>query len=132
MRATLIAVAAAAAALASPLLSAKEHLVEIAWSETGEYRSDIRVAARKFKELCVPLKKGARVEWSFSAQADASFNIHYHVGDDVSYPAKVESIRSGRGTLEVTADQHYCWLWKAGADPIELTTHLKLQPPARK
>lgn len=131
MRSTLRAVIALTA-LASPPLSAKEHLVEIAWSETGEYRAQLRLASKKFKELCVALKRGDRVEWSFNSPIDTSFNIHYHVGSDVSYPAKVDGIRAAQGTLEVAMDQGYCWLWKAGVEPVELVASLKLQPPRRK
>ena len=112
--------------------AATEHLVEVAWSPSGDYRSEFRIAPSKFKELCVALKKGQRVEWTFSSAVDTSFNIHYHVGSDVSYPAKVDGIRSAQGTLEVKTDQDYCWLWKAGAEPAQLAASLKLHAERQK
>ena len=111
-------------AVAAPLVSANEHLVEVEWGSAGDYAAELRIPTRKFKELCVALKKGERVAWSFSSSAATSFNIHYHVGKEVSYPAKVEGIRSADGLLAVPADQHYCWMWKADADPVELTARL--------
>ena len=124
-------VAAASALVALPAAST-EHLVEVAWSPAGDYRSEFRIAPGKFKELCVALKKGQSVEWTFSSAADTSFNIHYHVGSDVSYPAKVDGIRTGQGTLEVKTDQDYCWLWKAGAEPAALVASLKLLAQRQK
>ena len=114
--------------MAAPPAGAKEHLIEVAWSGDGDYKAELRIAAGKFKELCVPLKKGERIEWSFSSPVDTSFNIHYHVGSDVSYPAKVDGIRAAQGALEVKADQEYCWLWKAGAEPAQLAASLKRHP----
>ena len=98
--------------------------VEVEWGPAGDYAAELRIPSRKFKELCVALKKGERVAWSFSSSAATSFNIHYHVGKEVSYPAKVEGIRSADGLLAVPADQHYCWMWKADADAVELTARL--------
>ena len=124
-------VAAAGVLIAHPAV-ATEHLVEVAWSPAGDYRSEFRIPPGKFKELCVALKKGQRVEWTFSSAMDTSFNIHYHVGSDVSYPAKVEGIRTAQGTLEVKIDQDYCWLWKAGAEPAPLSATLKLLAERQK
>ena len=114
-----------AATLIAPAAAANEHLIEVVWSQAGEYKNDLRIAPGKFKELCVSLKKGERVEWSFSSPVDTSFNIHYHVGADVAYPAKVDGIRSAQGTLDVAIDQDYCWMWKAGSAPAPVTARLK-------
>ena len=121
-----------AAAMAASSAGAKEHLIEVAWSRDGDYKAELRIATGKFKELCVPLKKGERVEWSFSSPVDTSFNIHYHVGSEVSYPAKVDGILAAQGTLEVRTDQDYCWLWKAGAEPAQLAASLKLRSERHK
>ena len=99
------------------------------WAITGR---NFEFPPNKFKELCVPLKKGQRVEWTFSSAVDTSFNIHYHVGSDVSYPAKVDGIRSAQGTMEVKIDQDYCWMWKAGAESAQLSAALRLQAERQK
>ncbi|MEO5677882.1 MAG: hypothetical protein ABIQ84_10065 [Usitatibacter sp.] len=132
MRSTATWIVLSAAALAAPAAAGKEHLIDVVWGPDGEYKTELRVAPGKFKELCVPLKKGERVEWSFSSPVDTSFNIHYHVGSEVSYPAKVDGIRTAQGTLEVKIDQDYCWLWKAGAEPAQLAASLKLHPERHK
>ena len=126
MRSAALLILLSAAAMSAPPAAATEHLIEVAWSRDGDYKAELRIAPSKFKELCVALKKGERVEWSFSSPVGTSFNIHYHVGSDVSYPAKVDGIRAAQGTLEVAIDQDYCWLWKAGAEPAPLAASLKL------
>ena len=125
MKSATIGILLAAATLIAPAVAAKEHLIEVSWSPAGDFKSELRIAPGKFKELCTPLKKGERVEWSFSSPVDTAFNIHYHVGSDVSYPAKVDGIRAAQGTLEVMVDQDYCWMWKAGAEPVPLTATLR-------
>lgn len=125
MQLAMIGILFTAGALLASAAAANEHLIEVSWSPAGDYKTDLRIASGKFKELCVPLKKGERVEWSFSSPVDTSFNIHYHVGSDVSFPAKVDGIRAAQGTLEVMVDQDYCWMWKAGAEPAPLTATLK-------
>lgn len=129
MKSTTIGILLMTGTLLAPAVAAKEHLVEVTWSPAGDYNTDLRIAPGKFKELCVPLKKGERVEWSFSSPVDTSFNIHYHVGAAVSYPAKVDGIRSAQGTLDVAIDQDYCWKWKAGTDTAPLTASLKRHSP---
>ena len=114
--------------LLAPAAAAKEHLVEVSWSPAGDFNAELRIAPGKFKELCVRLKKGERVEWTFSSPVDTAFNIHYHVGSDVSYPAKVDGIRNAQGTLAVAIDQDYCWMWKAGAETAPLVARLKRHP----
>lgn len=116
----------AASLIAAPV-GAKEHLVEVVWSLKGDYKAELQIASKKLKELCIALKTGDRVDWSFYSTHDVFFNIHYHVGPDVSYPAKVDGIRAAQGTLEVPIDQNYCWLWKAGVDPAAVVSSLKLK-----
>lgn len=125
------AMALVIAAIAPPAL-ANEHLVEVEWGPAGDYAAEILIPNKKFRELCAALKKGERVTWSFSSSALTSFNIHYHVGKEVSYPAKVEGIRNGDGVLAVPADQHYCWMWKADAGSVELTAKLHRAPRAEQ
>lgn len=128
MKSATIVILLAAATLIAPTVAAKEHLIEVTWSPAGDYKTDLRIAPGKFKELCVALKKGERVEWSFSSPVETSFNIHYHVGADVSYPANVDGIRMAQGTLDVAIDQDYCWMWKAGTETAPLAARLKRHP----
>ena len=57
------------------------------------------------------LKQGQRIRWSFKSNTDTSFNIHYHEGEKVTYPAKKERVAKDEGVLDVAATQGYCWMW---------------------
>ena len=94
-------------AVTAPSAFGSEHLVEVEWDPAGNYAAELRVPSTKFKEVCVVLK-------------------------EVSYPAKVEGIRSGDGLLAVPADQHYCWMWKADVSSVELTAKLHLERRAEQ
>jgi hypothetical protein len=53
------------------------------------------------------------------------FNIHYHVGKDVVFPAKQAQVAAGRDVLRVAAAQDYCWMWtNKGTQPVSLTVEL--------
>ena len=43
------------------------------------------------------------------------FNIHYHQGDKVSYPVKVNGRAKGGGKFTAAAGEDYCWMWTAKA-----------------
>jgi hypothetical protein len=101
-------------ALVSLLLcaaSARAELIEIQWQDGGKFERQMTVAPGKFAEVCGPLKAGQSVAWSFDAVAPLNFNIHYHLGQEVRYPAKKDQVQSLRGNLVVDAAQDYCWMW---------------------
>ena len=102
---------------------AKEHIVHVTWDSDRSYRAELQIAKGKLKEACVDLEHGERVRWSFKADADTSFNIHYHEGEKVTYPAKKENVAADEGVLDVAVTQGYCWMWRAPHHPakIEMT-----------
>ena len=91
--------------------SARAELVEIKWSESGRFDYSAPIAARKFVEICGSLNKNQSIAWSFKAEQPVNFNIHFHEGDEVTYPAKVEGVGSASGQLKPVIDQDYCWMW---------------------
>lgn len=95
---------------------AAEHIVEVKWSPAGEFAVELDIAPKKIKELCVGLKKGQSVAWSFSADGPTAFNIHYHEGSEVTHPVKRDGVVSDRGALAVAADHDYCWMWRAAPE----------------
>lgn len=105
--------------------NAKEHVVEVAWTAAGEYRAELSLAQGKLKEACVALRAGDRVQWNFESDAETAFNIHYHEGEKVTYPAKKDGIRADRGVLEVAVPETYCWMWRASAGPAKVDVFLK-------
>ena len=102
---------AAALALSGACASAGAAIVDIQWSPEGRFEHKSGVAAGKFVELCGKLAAGSRVRWSFEGTAATNFNIHYHVGKEVVYPAKKDQVLREQGELRVEADQDYCWMW---------------------
>ena len=105
--------------------AANEHLVEITRDQARDFAREIPVAPGKFKEVCAPLKAGDRVEWRFSSSTETAFNVHYHVGDKAVYPEKRDAVSEANGMLAVDRDEHYCWMWMAGAKPAAVSVTLK-------
>jgi hypothetical protein len=105
--------------------SAGAELIDIAWGQEGRFQRSTAVAPGKFAEVCGPLRKGQSIEWSFESDAAMDFNIHYHQGKKVVFPAKRDAVAKGGGTLAVVLDQDYCWMWtnKSGA-PVPLRLNL--------
>ncbi len=108
MRVAPVAVLALALTLAAPV---RAEIVELAWDAQGRMQLQRPVAPGKFLEVCGPLTAGQRVAWSFDAAAPLDFNVHYHVGKDVVYPAKLAQSASAADTLVAAIPQDYCWMW---------------------
>lgn len=100
-------------------------IVDIKWT-AGEFAHKTAIAPSKFLEVCGKLNRSDSVAWNFSGNAAADFNIHYHVGKEVSYPENRKAVASGDGVLSVALDQDYCWMWtNRSAQPIEIALNLK-------
>lgn len=65
------------------------------------------------------------VRWSFESPVALDFDIHYHVGEKVVYPAKHDATARADGTLAVTLGQGYCWTW-TNRSPELAKVHVKL------
>lgn len=111
-------------ALAVPMAHAE--LVEIVWSSDGTFTQQKRVAAGKFFEVCGKLAADVSVVWSFEASGPTDFNIHYHLGKEVLFPAKMPQVARGKDTLNVKDEQDYCWMW-ANKSAAPVTLRLQLQ-----
>lgn len=122
MRPTFFALTFAASIAAA---SAKEHIVPVTWAASGDFRSELQIAAGKFKEVCTDLKQGDRIRWKFSGDSDTAFNIHFHEGDKVTYPARKEKVGADEGLLEVAVTQTYCWMWRASGQPARVQVALQ-------
>lgn len=100
-----------ALALMSAAGYAAADVAEIKWNEAGEAAQEFQIQPAKFAEWCTKLRSGEKVNWRFDAGAAVNFNIHYHEGKDVRFPAKQDGIANADGLLEVLEDQDYCWMW---------------------
>ena len=106
-------------------MAAHAEILDIAWSEQGRFERRVTVAPGKFAEACGKLARADAVAWQFEASGPLNFNIHYHEGKDVRYPARQEAIASARGELRAALDQDYCWMWtNKSARPVELRIEL--------
>jgi Cu/Ag efflux protein CusF len=99
---------------------ARAELAAIQWSDSGASAHEFHVTPGKFAEWCGKLRAGDKVAWHFDAALPLDFNIHYHEGKDVRFPAKHDSVAKAGGTLDVAVAQHYCWMWtnKSGAPAL--------------
>ena len=106
-------------------LAASADIVDIKW--TGDsFAHKASIAPKKFLEVCGKLKKGDGVAWQFKGTAPTDFNIHYHVGKDVSYPENRKEIAGADGLLSVLLDQDYCWMWtNRSAQSVDIEVTLK-------
>lgn len=85
--------------------------IQLVWTPEGRFVQETTVAATKFVEVCGKLAAKTSVRWKFDATAPLDFNIHYHEGKKVLYPAKQEQVTQGSDVLAVKVDQTYCWMW---------------------
>ena len=117
---------ALSALLSLASFAARAELVEIRWSESGRFEHSAAIAPGKFAEVCGKLSKGQTVAWNFRTEAPTNFNIHYHEGKKVTYPAKIDGAGAAEGQLLAAVDQDYCWMWSNKSDRA-LTLELTLQ-----
>jgi hypothetical protein len=103
-----LAAAGVLACLASP---APAGVVDIAWDGGDRYDGALRAEPKSFVELCGPVAAGTRIDWSFEASAATDFNVHFHEGKRVEYPARQAAVSEGSGTLDAPTAQDYCWMW---------------------
>ena len=100
-------------------------LIEVQWDGAGQFLQALAVAPSRFVEVCGKLAKGQTVAWSFSGPAPLDFNIHYHAGSSVSYPARQEGVAALTGSLIAPLAQDYCWMWENhGAQTVALALSL--------
>jgi hypothetical protein len=110
-------------------LPLRAELIEIAWTSDGSFDRRLSVAPGKFAEVCGRLAAGSSVNWRFDGATPLHFNIHYHAGKDVVFPAKLDGSASSSGQLAVPAEEDYCWMWSNKSDrPASLTLHLQRRP----
>ena len=105
---------------------ARADVVDVSWDETGRFETQQSVAPGKFAEVCGTLMPGQAVAWSFTADRPMDFNVHYHAGKQVVFPAKQDGASRAEGLLEVRLRQDYCWMWtNKGASPARVRLTLK-------
>jgi hypothetical protein len=66
-------------------------------------------------EECLTLAKGRTVDYEWATTLPVDFNIHFHHGDEVSYPVKADNATLGKSRFSSGAKEDYCWMWTAKA-----------------
>ena len=99
----------ALAALALDVSGAE--VVSLEWSADNTFSREMSVPAGKFVEACGKLPAKTQVEWSFEAGGPLDFNVHFHEGKKVHFPARQDQVARSRGTLDAKVEQDYCWMW---------------------
>jgi hypothetical protein len=74
-------------------------------------------------EECLRLDAGKSRTFEWTSDGPVDFNIHYHEGDKVTYPVKLNGQSKGGGRFTATAGEDYCWMWTARR-PTKLTGKL--------
>ena len=62
-------------------------------------------------EECLRLEAGRSRAFEWKADGPVDFNIHYHQGEKVAYPVKVNKQYEGKGRFTASASEDYCWMW---------------------
>lgn len=106
-----ISVCFASLALAVACDLARAQLVPVTWDASGQFAHKANLAPGKFIEVCEKLPQGSKVTWSFRSSAPLNFNIHYHEGKEVKFPAKQDASSGAKGRLDAAVAQDYCWMW---------------------
>jgi hypothetical protein len=91
-------------------------VVEIRWSPDGHFAHKGAIAAAKFVEVCGKLRANERITWDFEVSTPVDFNVHYHEGKEVVFPAKLASVTTAHDTLDTKIQQDYCWMWSNASD----------------
>ncbi|HET7868416.1 MAG TPA: hypothetical protein VFL86_28730 [Burkholderiaceae bacterium] len=116
----------AAVSLGGMATCARAELVEIQWDANQAFHQTANLAPGKFIEVCGKLSASSVVDWQFHAAAPLNFNVHFHEGKEVRFPAKQDGVAKQSGQLVATSDQDYCWMWtNKGTKPSALAVELK-------
>lgn len=100
----------------------RAEVIDVVRDAQGRFDRELQVSAGKFVELCEKLPANAAVRWRFEAQAPLDFNVHYHEGKDVKFPARQGQSTGAEGVLNAALAQHYCWMWtNKGNATVKLT-----------
>ena len=72
-------------------------------------------------EPCMAMSVGQVLDFVFQSGSNLRFNIHYHVGDDVEYPIKMNADQ-GSGEFAPLINQKYCLMWRYSTpEPVSLS-----------
>ena len=77
-------------------------------------------------ETCFRLEAGKSRAFEWTSDAALDFNIHYHVGDQATYPVRLGNQTKGKGKFTARIGEEYCWMWTAKF-PTRLTGRIEAE-----
>jgi hypothetical protein len=83
-----------------------------------EFRATL--APGKIHEECQRVEAGQSRRFSWKSDAPVDFNVHYHRGNDVTFPVKRDAMRGDGGTFTAKDGEDYCWMWTARDKPAKI------------
>jgi hypothetical protein len=72
---------------------------------------EVSLASGGFEELCFELGVGESMRYSFDAGAPLDFNLHWHHGNDVRFPVRIDAVARLGGVFRAPEKQAYCLMW---------------------
>jgi|APSaa5957512493_1039668.scaffolds.fasta_scaffold59022_2 hypothetical protein len=80
-------------------------------SQAAEKTDSARIDPGKVHEVCFAMEFGERLTYAFMSSRDMKFNIHYHEGDDVSFPVEEHLTAEEEDIFTAMSSQGYCMMW---------------------
>jgi len=78
------------------------------------------IEPKKIHEACARMEAGEKRRYHWKSNVPVDFNIHYHRGNDISYPVKRSAMRGDGGTFTAKSGEDYCWMWTAKNAPATI------------
>jgi hypothetical protein len=78
-------------------------------AETHAFRHEIKPS--KLAEECRNLATDERARYRFEASAAVPFNVHFHRGNTVEYPVKIDKTLDAASIFAAPSKQDFCWMW---------------------
>jgi hypothetical protein len=94
--------------------------VPAAAAGSGEGDFDFTLAPGAMEEICFKLAAQEAVQWRYTADAPADFNLHWHEGKAVHMPVQREAAREDAGRFVAERAEDYCLMWTARAAPVRI------------
>lgn len=88
----------------------------------AEAPKPVTIKPGKIFEKCMTLVPPQKIEYRFESAAKIDFNLHYHKGEQVYYPVKLDRTNAESGSYEAKANEVYCLMWENKTSAaVELT-----------
>ena len=86
------------------------------------------IEAEKVHEVCMKLKDGQKMNYSFKSAKSMKFNIHYHADDVTLFPVE-EHLTDGATDIFISpGERGYCMMWtNPNAEAVELNVEYEIQ-----